>query len=133
MRGDPVPTGRGPRPCGVPFDARGNRLPYAPEWLVSAALGIETGPLTAQVEVVGQSEMFADDSNLVPVTPDGQRGRIGGWAVLSATLTVEPVPGRLALFATGRNLTDRLYVADRARGILPGLPRIIQAGATLRF
>jgi Fe(3+) dicitrate transport protein len=32
-----------------------------------------------------------------------------------------------------RNLFDRLYVTDRARGALPGQPFTIQVGLTLRY
>ncbi len=131
--GTPVATGRGPRPCGQAFDARGNRLPYAPEWLLSAAAGIEHRGFTGQVELVGQSSMFADDVNLIPVTPDGQRGRIPGWTQVNLALAYAPEGLPFELFATARNLADRLIIVDRSRGILPGNPRLVQVGATLRF
>ncbi|MCS6987863.1 MAG: TonB-dependent receptor [Sphingomonadaceae bacterium] len=131
--GTPVATGAGPRPCGVPFDANGNRLPYAPEWLLDAALGVAHGGLTAQVEFVGQGAMFGDDVNLIPVTPDGQRGRIDGWVQINLAASYAPDGRRWEVFATVKNLADRLVVVDRVRGILPGLPRLVQAGARLRF
>jgi Fe(3+) dicitrate transport protein len=131
--GTPVETGRGPLPCGRAIDVRGNRLPYSPEWLVSAAVGVDAQGFLAQVELVGQSAMFADDVNLVPVTPDGQRGRIGGWAVVNLAASYGPPGGRWEVFATAKNLFDRLIVVDRSRGILPGNPLMVQAGGILRF
>ena len=43
-------------------------------------------------------------------------------------------PGALAgaPFAV-KNLFDELYIVDRTRGILPGSPRLVQAGVRLRF
>jgi Fe(3+) dicitrate transport protein len=131
--GTPVATGSGPVPCGVARDVEGNRLAYSPEWLVSAAIGAEHQGFSGQVELVGQSAMFADDVNLVPVTPDGQRGEIGGWAVVNVALGYGPPDGNWELFATARNLFDRLTIADRSRGILPGTPRMVQVGAMVRF
>jgi Fe(3+) dicitrate transport protein len=131
--GTPVQTGAGPVPCGVARDVEGNRLPYSPEWLVSGAVGVEHKGFTGQVEVVGQSSMFADDVNLIPVTPDGQRGRIGGWAQVNVALSYGPPDGNWELFVSARNLFDRLFIIDRARGALPGQPRMVQAGVTFRY
>jgi Fe(3+) dicitrate transport protein len=36
-------------------------------------------------------------------------------------------------FFTVKNLFDQEYVADRTRGILPGTPRLYQAGVEYRF
>ena len=131
--GTPVETGAGAVPCGIARDVVGNRLPYSPEWLVTGAAGIEHRGFTGQVEVIAQSAMFADDVNLIPVTPDGQRGRIGGWAQVNATASYGPPNGRWEIFVSGRNLLNRLYITDRARGILPGQPIMVQTGVTIRY
>lgn len=128
-----VRTGTGMVACGVARDVRGNRLPYSPEWLVTAALGVERDGFTGQVELVNQSSMYADDVNLIPVTPDGQRGRIGGWSQVNLAVSYGPPEGRWEVFANARNLFDKLYVVDRARGILPGQPFTFQAGLTVRY
>jgi Fe(3+) dicitrate transport protein len=128
-----VATGAGAVPCGVARNVEGNRLPYSPEWLVSGALGVEHKGFTGQVEVVSQSSIFADDVNLIPVTPDGQRGLIEGWTQVNLAASYGPPGGRWEVFTTARNLFDRLYVTDRARGILPGQPFTIQVGLTLRY
>jgi Fe(3+) dicitrate transport protein len=131
--GTPVETGSGPVPCGVARDVEGNRLPYSPEWLLGAAVGAEHRGFTGQLELVGQSEMFADDVNLVPVSPDGQRGEIGGWLVANLALSYGPPEGRWEVFAVARNLFDRTVIVDRSRGVTPGMPRTVQAGVALRF
>jgi Fe(3+) dicitrate transport protein len=128
-----VETGAGPVPCGIARDVDGNRLPYSPDWLVSAAIGIAHRGFTGQVEVVGQSDMFADDVNLVPVSPDGQRGLIPGWAVVNLAASYGPPEGSWEVFATARNLFDRTIIVDRSRGVVPGMPLTLQAGVTFRF
>lgn len=128
-----VATGAGAVPCGIARNVEGNRLPYSPEWLVSGALGVEHKGFTGQVEVVSQSSVFADDVNLIPVTPDGQRGLIEGWTQVNVAASYGPPQGKWEVFATARNLFDRLYVVDRARGILPGQPLTVQVGLTLRY
>lgn len=128
-----VATGAGAVPCGTARNVDGNRLPYSPEWLVSGALGVEHKGFTGQVEMVSQSSIFADDVNLIPVTPDGQRGLIEGWTQVNLAASYGPPGGKWEVFTTARNLFDRLYVIDRARGVLPGQPFTIQVGVTLRY
>lgn len=112
----------------------GNRLPYAPEWIWSAAIGYEyDGWLQAEIEAQYTDEMYADDLNTFAVAANGQRGLIEGALVWNATVNID-VPGTpVGLFVTGRNLTDELYVVDRSRGILPGNKRSFQAGVTFDF
>ncbi|MFL0672722.1 MAG: hypothetical protein ACJLS3_15245 [Erythrobacter sp.] len=131
--GSLVATGAGAVPCGTPRNVNGNRLPYSPEWLLSAAVGVEHKGFTGQLELVSQSEMFADDVNLIPVTPDGQRGLIEGWSQVNVALSYGPPDGKWEVFTTARNLFDRTFIIDRARGILPGQPFTIQAGFTVRY
>jgi Fe(3+) dicitrate transport protein len=42
-------------------------------------------------------------------------------------------PLRTTVFVTAKNLFDKVYVTDRVRGIIPGSPRLVQAGFTQRF
>lgn len=112
----------------------GNRLPYAPEWFGRAALGFETPRgLQAEVEVVHTGEMFGDDLNTVTPTADGQRGLIPDATVVNLAASV-PVPGTpVRLLASVRNVGDETYIIDRARGVLPGEPRIVQLGLEWTF
>jgi Fe(3+) dicitrate transport protein len=110
----------------------GNRLPYAPETLLTAALGYaHPRGARAQVEAVYVSEQFSDDLNTVPSAADGQRGLIPGFTIWNLTLSYDL--RRLTLFATAKNVLDELYLADRSRGMIPGPPRLLQAGIAARF
>lgn len=107
----------------------GNRLPYASESLMNASAGfVHRRGVNALVEMVQTSAQFGDDLNTVNSTPDGQRGAIPGNVIWNATLNV-PLEGlRTTAFLTVKNLTDRLVLVDRSRGMLPGSPRLLQAG-----
>jgi Fe(3+) dicitrate transport protein len=63
----------------------------------------------------------------------GQFGRISSFTILNATANFSLPRERLTFFITVKNLTDRVYIADRTRGILPGAPRLVQVGARWDF
>jgi Fe(3+) dicitrate transport protein len=129
---------RGVRFSNVPdFSAvsvRGNRLPYAPEHLIAATLGYES-PFGVQLQVEGiyNDSMFTDDLNTVAVVDNGQRGLIPSYTVWNISAQYD-VPGTgLSVFTTLKNATDELYVVDMSRGLIPGMPRLVQAGFEYRF
>jgi len=134
----PVARFAGQRFSNVPgfstVSITGNRLPYAPENLLTSSVGyVHTRGFNAQLEGVYTGRQFGDDLNTVVGTADGQRGLIPGYAVFNATVNV-PVEGwRTTVFVSCKNLFDRLYVVDRTRGILPGAPRLVQAGLHWSF
>jgi Fe(3+) dicitrate transport protein len=112
----------------------GNRLPYAAENLLSSSVTwVHRRGMTAMVECVYTGRQFADDLNTVAGSADGQRGLLPGNAIWNLTVNY-PVEGmRTTLFFSAKNLFDRLSIADRSRGILPGAPRIVQAGLQWGF
>jgi Fe(3+) dicitrate transport protein len=111
----------------------GNRLPYAPEQLGHATLGVNFPfSLRAQVEGTYTSPQFTDDLNSIPISANGQRGRIGGYTVWNVTAEYTPVDA-WSFYVSGKNLTDKLYIADMTRGLVPGVPRLVQVGAEYRF
>ncbi|OFW29461.1 MAG: Fe3+-dicitrate receptor [Acidobacteria bacterium RIFCSPLOWO2_12_FULL_65_11] len=133
-----VPTARftGVRSSGVSgfnnVSITGNRLPYAPEWLTTAGLGYtHRSGVDALLEAVYAGDQFGDDLNTVTGTADGQRGLIPGYVVWNTA--VNHTVGRTTLFVTVKNVFDRMYIVDRTRGLLPGSPRLVQAGVTLKF
>jgi len=106
-----------------------NRLPYAPKATLAITLGYafrET--LDARVETVVHGGQFGDAFNTGTLVPDGQQGPVPGYTVWNAAATYRLGRTRTTLFVAGTNLTDRLYIADRTRGLLPGAPRSIRAG-----
>ncbi len=112
----------------------GNRLPYAPEWIASAAIGYARGDwLTLQAEAQFTGEMFTDDLNTVAPIANGQRGLIDDVAIVNLTANFAPGGGDTALFVTVKNAFDETYIVDRARGILPGAPRLAQIGFSAKF
>jgi Fe(3+) dicitrate transport protein len=112
----------------------GNRLPYAPEHLLSGTVGLRTSfGLEMQVEGVYTSSAYTDDLNTVEIVASGQRGEIPGYTVWNATANYALGACDCRLFLTAKNLTDRLYVADMSRGLIPGMPRLVQGGFEIRF
>jgi Fe(3+) dicitrate transport protein len=112
----------------------GNRLPYAPESLFTIGVGYSfTDRFDALVEAVRVSDQFGDDLNTVAGTPDGQRGLIAAQTTWNAAANYRIPTFDATLFVTVKNVLDTLYIADRSRGLLPGTPRLLQAGVKVRF
>lgn len=112
----------------------GNRLPYAPEYIASAAVGYERGDwLTLQAEVQHTGEMFTDDLNTVAPSANGQRGLIDNATIWNFAANVTPQGTRTTFYATVKNAFDEVYIVDRARGVLPGAPQLWQAGVRVAF
>ena len=112
----------------------GNRLPYTPEHLLAATVGLRTGfGFELALEGVYTSAAYTDDLNTEEVVADGQRGEMPGYTVwnLSANYDLDACACRV--YATAKNLTDKLYVADMSRGLIPGMPRTVQAGFEFSF
>jgi Fe(3+) dicitrate transport protein len=112
----------------------GNRLPYAPEHLFSATLGFAAPfGLDTRIEAVYVGPQFGDALNTSVTVPDGQQGRLGGYTIWNVAVNYTVKPLRTTVFVTAKNLFDKVYVADRVRGIIPGSPRLVHAGFTQRF
>ena len=128
----------GRRFSGVPgysgVSISGNRLPYAPQHLLTAGVGyVFSNGLEAFVEAAHVSEQFGDDLNTVVPTADGQRGLIPAYTTWNAAVNYELPFFHSRLFVAVKNAFDELYIADRTRGIVPGPPRLVQAGVSFRY
>jgi Fe(3+) dicitrate transport protein len=109
----------------------GNRLPYAPEHLVTASIGFaHFSGWDARLEAVYVDDQFSDFANtqLSPANGNGQTGEIPDYTVFNAAFNYTLKPYGTTLFLTVKNIGDRDYIVDRTRGILPGIPRLMQAG-----
>jgi Fe(3+) dicitrate transport protein len=112
----------------------GNRLPYSPGSLLNTSAGyMHASGFNAMVEGVYTGRQFGDDLNTVNSSADGQRGAIPSNMIWNLTCNYPIERWRAALFVTTKNLFDRLYLADRVRGMLPGGPRLVQAGLRWSF
>jgi Fe(3+) dicitrate transport protein len=112
----------------------GNRLPYAPELTLTAALSYTWRDLVrTELEVAHIGEQFGDDLNTVAATANGQRGLIEAQTTLNLAVNVTPADSPWVFYATVKNLADDTFIVDRVRGILPNTPRLVQAGVSYRF
>jgi Fe(3+) dicitrate transport protein len=131
----PVAEFTGPRFSSISgfgnISVSGNRLAYAPEQMAVVGVGYAYTAFDARLEAVRTSDQFTDDLNTVTPTADGQRGPISGYTVWNAA--VNYTVRRTTVFLTVKNLFDELFIVDRTRGILPGSPRLVQAGVRLGF
>jgi Fe(3+) dicitrate transport protein len=110
----------------------GNRLPYAPKNLLTAAAGYTSGRgWDVNVDAVLIDDQFGDDLNTVTPTPDGQRGPLPGFTLWNTTVNY-PVRTHM-VFVAVKNVFDRTEIVDRSRGIMPTAPRTVQAGIKVRF
>ncbi len=130
---------RGPRFSSVPgFSTTivtGNRLPYAPKHLLNASIGYaHASGVDTFLETVYVGSQFSEDLNRTdPITTNGQTGLIPSYTIWNATANYKIEKLRTTLFVTSKNLFNHLYIADRARGLLPGPPRGVQAGFKFEF
>jgi Fe(3+) dicitrate transport protein len=123
---------------GTPIQGNvvGNRLPYAPENLINFGIGY-SHPIgfSGELEFVYTDTQYSDFANTTTPPPNGngQVGILDSYTVINLALNYS-VPGTgFTAYFTIKNLADEEYIADRTRGILPGTPRLYQAGIQYRF
>jgi Fe(3+) dicitrate transport protein len=115
-------------------DVTGNRLPYAPEYLANVALGYNhSSGFNGEIELVYVGEQFGDFANTVAPSADGQLGLIDSYTLVNLALNYTVKQWGLTAFFAVKNIMDEDYIADRTRGILPGTPRLYQAGLKYEF
>jgi Fe(3+) dicitrate transport protein len=121
-------------PAFSAVEVSGNRSPYAPEttWTIGTGYLHPRG-VEVFIEAVHTAAQFGDDLNSVTPSADGQRGLLPAWTIYNASVNLPVERLRSTFFMAVKNVTGRLYVADRTRGILPGLPRSIQTGLEFRY
>lgn len=110
-----------------------NRQPYAPKNTITAGLGYKVGSWDAQIEAVHVGKQFADFAETKGPTADGQRGELSSYTLYNAAINYRYEPYKTTLFLTAKNLFDKEYIADRTRGILTGMPRLVQVGVRYDF
>lgn len=126
-------------------DFIGNRLPYSPEHNLTATIGYShPSGFDIHLETVYVGKQYGDFLNLKTGAdhPDGptsnaarsgQFGQIDDYVVLNVGTTYHAKPLNTDFFVSLKNLLDETYIVDRTRGILPGSPRLVQAGFKVNF
>lgn len=113
--------------------SKGNRQPYAPKNTLTAALGYKLGNWDAMLEAVYVGKQYADFAETKAVDISGQNGEIASYTIYNAALNYNLAEYKTTLFLVGKNIFDKEYVVDRTRGILTGMPALIQVGARYNF
>jgi len=111
----------------------GNRQPYAPKNTVTAALGYKVGNWDAMIEAVHVGRQYADFAETKAVDATGQFGEISSYTIYNAAVNYKLSEYKTTLFLVGKNIFDKDYIVDRTRGILTGMPALIQLGARYDF
>jgi Fe(3+) dicitrate transport protein len=89
----------------------------------------------AHFETVFVGEQFSDFANteVAPVNGNGQFGKINDYVIVNFATTYHVKPINTDFFVSLKNMLDEDYIVDRTRGILPGAPRLVQAGFKVSF
>jgi len=116
------------------LNVQGNRLPYAPEFTTTATVGLRhsTGA-DLSIEAVHLASQFGDAANTTVLVPDGQQGVLPANTIWNVAANLPVRPLGVVAFATVKNVFDELVLVDRTRGLLPGMPRLVQVGLQRDF
>lgn len=99
---------------------KGSRLPYAPEHLINANIGVETPwGLDIRFGVQSVSSQFADKENTLLEDATGRQGLIPGYTTYNVSANYEVIKN-LNVFMNGYNLSNKKYIASRIDGIQTG-------------
>jgi Fe(3+) dicitrate transport protein len=128
----------------------GRHVPEVPRHAGSFSIGFEQlNRWHASVTWTHLGGFFTDPANTVPLTLADEAGiwlgsgdafevrepvvlgRVPSHTVLGARFSLELSNGRVRVWVQGRNLTDRLYIADLENGARPGPPRTLLFGVEL--
>ena len=117
---------------GAVVGSQGKRQAYSPENTVTAAVGYGLDAFKFEIEAQYIGSQFSDFANTVSPDTTGQLGEIAAYTVWNASINYQ-YDKALSGFITGKNLMDKTYIVDRTRGILVGMPLLIQVGMKYAF
>jgi len=112
----------------------GNKLPYAPNLLISGTIFIETKfGLKLNLNATFVDNQFTDELNTEHPSADGTTGEMNSYYLINLTAKYE-LFNNVELFISVKNLTDEIYISSRRpQGIKVGVPRFITAGFDFDF
>lgn len=113
----------------------GNRLPYAPQHTLYTRLRfVHRAGVSAQLGATYVGAQFADRENTAFASVDGLVGEIPGYLTVDARVGYSMRSTGLTFYLAGRNLTDQVYIANRApQGIQPAGFRQVFLGLEWNF
>lgn len=117
---------------GAIVGSQGKRQAYSPENTVTAAVGYGFDAFKFEIEAQYIGSQFSDFANTVSPDTTGQLGEIAAYTVWNASINYQ-YDKALSGFITGKNLMNKTYIVDRTRGILVGMPLLIQVGMKYAF
>ena len=117
---------------GAVVGSQGKRQAYSPENTLTAAVGYGFDAFKFEIEAQYIGSQFSDFANTVSPDTTGQLGEIAAYTVWNASINYQ-YDKALSGFITGKNLMDKTYIVDRTRGILVGMPLLIQVGMKYAF
>jgi Fe(3+) dicitrate transport protein len=117
-------------------NVNGNRVPYAPEILISSGISVTT-PINFGFSFAATyiGKQYGDPLNREEGTLNGREGSIAAYFVLDARVSYRiPSLQNLALSLAIKNLLDERYIVSRRpQGIRLGLPRFITFGVDVKI
>lgn len=113
----------------------GNEIPEFPREFAYLTAGIEsTAGWNASVSWTYRGSFYTDIFN-TPYggDPEGEAGLVPSVWLLSARANYTIPETNMVLYVSGENLTDELYITDRADGIKAGIGRTVMGGARFQW
>jgi Fe(3+) dicitrate transport protein len=97
----------------VAVDLEGNELPYAPRHTLSLGLAKQVGKrLRVRADMRYVDAVFTDFENVALTFNRGDTGPVPSYAAVNASVDYR-LGGRWTVFATAKNLLDKVYIGSR--------------------
>jgi Fe(3+) dicitrate transport protein len=115
-------------------NARGKRLPYAPEHTLSVSVGFEhPAGWDMRVGMTHVGQQYSDALNTSAPDPNGSTGEIKAHTTFNAAVNWRVTPKGATVYLAATNLADKQYLASRVNGAVAGARRQVIAGVRLSF
>jgi len=120
---------------GSQVNIKGNRTPYAPEWIVNTSLVFEhNNGLMLRITANQVGEQFTDVLNTTTPSNEGRIGLIQGYRVFDAGVCYRLQKWDTTFSLAAKNMTNERYIVTRRpQGIRLGMPRIVTVGIKVDF
>jgi len=120
---------------GNVVNVKGNKLPYAPSWIVNSSVGFESKKGFG-IKLFGNytDAQFTDELNTVTPNATGLIGEIGSRFIADATIYYPFRKNSITASISAKNIGNERFIASRRpQGIKVGMPRQIIAGINIEL